>query len=267
MRDITAEAHRQGMQVWAHSMVFPARPLEVVTSGADVVSHVCRLAWEAMADAPARYDHGREPEFGLFTPESPVFTELFSAMRTNGTILDATLALYARHDSIRRAEPGRRTGEPCDVGFARGLVRTAHQQGVPIAAGTDFVNLGGEPWPELFTELEELVRHGGLSPMAAIEAGTRVAAEAMGIENEIGTLEHGRPVTFVLLADDPLEDIANLRSIRAVWKNATRFDRAAFRAPVAEVESNPDPPSPRRRAPPPPSRSSRTGWPSGGATI
>jgi imidazolonepropionase-like amidohydrolase len=47
---ITEEAHRQGMKVWAHSMVFPARPLEVVQSGVDVISHACYLAWEAMAE-------------------------------------------------------------------------------------------------------------------------------------------------------------------------------------------------------------------------
>src|SRR5690606_7410632 len=44
---ITAEAHRQKMMVWAHSAVFPARPAEVIAAGADVVSHVCYLGYEA----------------------------------------------------------------------------------------------------------------------------------------------------------------------------------------------------------------------------
>lgn len=36
---VTAEAHRQGLKVWAHSAVFPAKPSEVVAAGVDVVSH------------------------------------------------------------------------------------------------------------------------------------------------------------------------------------------------------------------------------------
>jgi hypothetical protein len=37
-------------------------------------------------------------------------------------------------------------------------------------------------------------------------------------------------VSFVLLRDDPLADIANLRSVQSVWKNAERFDRPAYRS-------------------------------------
>jgi imidazolonepropionase-like amidohydrolase len=235
---ITEEGHRQGMQVWAHSMVFPARPLEVVRAGVDVVSHVCRLAWEAMADAPTEYHHDRSPQFGTFSADSPVFTELFGEMRSHGTVLDATLALYARADSLSRDDPEGPAAERCDTEFARQLVARAHAEGVPIAAGTDFTSAPDAPYPALHRELEELVR-AGLPPMAAIEAATRVAAEAIGVQDRLGTLRHGRPVTFVLLAENPLEDIANLRSVRAVWKNAERYDRAAYRPVIADARPRP----------------------------
>jgi imidazolonepropionase-like amidohydrolase len=231
---ITAEAHRQGMRVWAHSMVFPARPLEVVRADVDVVSHVCRMAWEAMADAPTEYHHDRTPQFGTFSATSPIFDELFGEMRQRGTILDATLALYARSDSLRRASPDAVGGERCDTDFARSLVRRAHELGIRIAAGTDFMTPADAPFPALFDELEELVENGGLTPMAAIQAATSVAAEALGISATHGSLRHGRPVTFVLLANDPLQDIGNLRSIQAVWKNAVRYDREAYRPRFAE---------------------------------
>ena len=230
---ITHEAHRQGVKVWAHSMVFPTRPLEVVRSGADVISHVCRLAWEGMADAPDEYHHDQVPLFGNFSAESPVFTELFNAMRVNGTILDATLAMYPRI----AAQAGNPRSDRCDVDFARQLVKRAHDSGIPIAAGTDFTTAQDDPYPALLEEIEELVNGAGLPPMAAIEAATRVAAEAIGVEDRYGTLQHGRPVSFVLLASDPLEDIGNIRSIRAVWKNGERFDRGAYRPLVASRPS------------------------------
>ncbi len=233
---ITAEAHRQGMQVWAHSMVFPTRPLAVVRSDVDVVSHVCRMAWEGMAEAPEEYHHDQVPLYGNFSVETQVFTELFQEMRTRGTILDATLAMYAR----AARSPDNDLSDRCDVDFARALVRRAHELGVPIAAGTDFRAANSDPYPALFEEMEELVTGAGLSPMAAIESATRVAAEAIGVGDRHGTIVHGRPVNFVLLSQDPLADITNLRSVRAVWKNAERFDRSSFQSRLVADEAAPE---------------------------
>jgi hypothetical protein len=44
-------------------------------------------------------------------------------------------------------------------------------------------------------------------------------------------------VNFVLLRDDPLADVRNLRSVQAVWKNAVRFERTEYRSrfPRADV--------------------------------
>ena len=221
---ITAEAHRQGMQVWAHSMVFPARPLEVVESGVDVISHACYLAWEAMADVPAVYDHNVVPQYGAFDAESQVFTELFDAMRARGTLMDATLATYTRSAADRSRDA------QCDPAFAGALVRRASREGIPIVAGSDFTTPPDDPFPALYLELEALVNTGGLTPMQAIVAATSAAAKAIGIEATAGTLAHGRPVDFVFLRENPLEDITALRSVDAVWKNAVRHDRDGYRA-------------------------------------
>jgi hypothetical protein len=225
---ITREAHRQGMEVWAHSMVFPTRPLQVVEAGVDVVSHVCRLAWEGMAEAPTEYHHDQVPQYGSFSAESPVFTELFDAMRANGTVLDATLAMYARAAD----DTDNDLSDRCDLDFARALVARAAREGLPIAAGTDFTVDADDPYPALHEELEELVEGAGLTPMQAILAATRGAAAAMGVEDRYGLIEYGRPVSLVHVAQNPLEDIANLRTVRSVWKNGQRFERNAYRRPV-----------------------------------
>ena len=230
---ITEEAHRQGMRVWAHSLVAPARPLEVVRAGVDALSHACDLAWEAMAEAPRRSDHDTRPRYGSFTADSPVFTHMFSEMRARGTILDPTLATYARAErqaSVEGSTPG------CDLAFARALVAEAHRAGVVLAAGSDFATRPDDPFPALYEELEELVA-AGLSPMAAIVAATSGAARAIGVEDRHGLLAHGRPVSFVLLRESPLEDVANLRSVAAVWKNAVRYDRPAYRSRFPQPEA------------------------------
>ncbi|MDH3269843.1 MAG: amidohydrolase family protein [Gemmatimonadota bacterium] len=231
---ISREAHRQGMKVWAHSMVFPARPLAVVEAGVDVVSHVCRLAWEGMEEAPTEYHHDQVPLYANFSAASPVFSELFDAMRRNGTMLDATLRMYARAEESAANE----LSDRCDVDFARALVARAHDEGIPVTAGTDFTSRPDDPFPALYEEMIELAEHGGLSAMETIQAATSVAARALGIEDTHGLLVHGRPVSFVLLAEDPLADMDHLRTVRAVWKNGERFDRSAYRPPVAEDEQN-----------------------------
>lgn len=237
VRAITEEAHRQDMMVWAHSMVFPTRPMAVVEAGVDVVSHVCRLAWEGMAEAPTEYHHDQVPRYANFSAESAVFTELFETMREHGTILDATLAMYARAED----DPDNDLSDRCDVDFARALVSRAHAEGVPVVTGTDFTAPRGDPFPALYDEMEEMAAHGGLSNMATLEAATRVAAQAVGIADTHGVLEHGRPVSFVLLDADPLDDMANLRSVRAVWKNGERFDRANYRPRLAAEDESDEP--------------------------
>ena len=93
---ITAEAHGQGLRVWAHGAVFPASPTEVVTAGADVVSHVTLLAYQASAAlGPPRTSTSRRSTLSAFAHGThPVLDDLLAEMRRRGTILDATACLW-----------------------------------------------------------------------------------------------------------------------------------------------------------------------------
>jgi len=85
-------------------------------------------------------------------------------------------------------------------------IRMAREAGVPVAAGTDAgtpFNLHGQN----LSEIKLLVDYGGFSPMEAIEAGTRVSARVMGLENELGTVEEGKLADLVLVAGNPLDNI------------------------------------------------------------
>ncbi len=102
----------------------------------------------------------------------------------------------------------------------RDAVRRAHEAGVKIALGTDSSGTLC-PFGENARELELYVEV-GMSPVAALEAGTRVAAEAMGLASEIGTLEVGKRADLVLVNGDPTRDIGLLRrpgAIRMVLKD------------------------------------------------
>jgi imidazolonepropionase-like amidohydrolase len=59
-------------------------------------------------------------------------------------------------------------------------------------------------------EMEFFVRYGATA-MQAIEAGTRLAAEVLGLENLVGTLEAGKEADLILVSGDPLKDIRILQ--------------------------------------------------------
>ena len=81
--------------------------------------------------------------------------------------------------------------------------------------GTDS---GVAPHGANLRELDLLVRC-GMSPQQALIATTSSAAELMGLDGELGTLEPGKRADLVLLDGDALE-VATLRErVRQVWKD------------------------------------------------
>ncbi|OWT56262.1 metal-dependent hydrolase family protein [Candidimonas nitroreducens] len=81
--------------------------------------------------------------------------------------------------------------------------------GIPIAMGTDFVGGPLLPHGENAQELENLVE-GGMTPMQAIMAATRVASMALGLPDEIGTIQEGKSADLLVVDDDPLGNISVL---------------------------------------------------------
>jgi len=85
-------------------------------------------------------------------------------------------------------------------------VERAFEAGVKIAMGTDS---GVMPHGHHLMELG-LMCGLGMSPMEAIQATTKVAAECLGWEDQIGTLEAGKLADVIVSSTDPLEDIESL---------------------------------------------------------
>jgi imidazolonepropionase-like amidohydrolase len=87
---------------------------------------------------------------------------------------------------------------------------------VRIAAGTDNVR-SSSPFAVLAKEAPYLVRF-GLSPMEAIESLTRHGAEAIGVEDDLGTIESGKLADLILVDRDPLSDVTALEEVSWVMK-------------------------------------------------
>jgi imidazolonepropionase-like amidohydrolase len=91
----------------------------------------------------------------------------------------------------------------------------AVQAGVKVAMGTDS---GVTPHGRNLRELTLMVE-GGMTPMQAIVATTSSAAELMGLEGELGTLEAGKRADLVIVEGDPLELATLDERISAVYQD------------------------------------------------
>jgi imidazolonepropionase-like amidohydrolase len=227
---LAAEAHRQGLAVWAHGMVFPATPEEVVRAGPDTVSHVNYLAYQAMDKRPTSYE-GRFPiDYALFAKgDQPAMTALFREMRRRGVILDPTIRVYAEREkqAVKSGEAPRGA-----VDLASRLTRQAWRLGVAISAGTDGETAEGDPWPAVMEEMELLGR-AGLPPLEVIRAATLAGARTIRQERERGSVAAGKLADLVILERDPLAGLANLRSVVLTVKRGREYPRRDYRPGTA----------------------------------
>jgi imidazolonepropionase-like amidohydrolase len=67
--------------------------------------------------------------------------------------------------------------------------------------------------------LEVMVKGLPVAPAEAIRAATEFAADSMGIAGEVGTLEVGKRADALVLDENPLDDISNIRTIHAVLRD------------------------------------------------
>jgi len=151
---------------------------------------------------------------GIYSIEHGIFIdeECMELMLARGTWLVPTLiapvAVVEAANTQNVPEWGlRKAREVIDI--HRENIAKAYRAGVKIALGTDSaVGPHGSNLREL-----GLLCNIGMSPMEAIVAGTRRAAECLGWQDRLGTLEPGKLADVVISRCDPLADIGALADV------------------------------------------------------
>jgi len=93
------------------------------------------------------------------------------------------------------------------------LVRALHAAGVPFLAGTDTpAGVDVTPGISLHLELQRFV-DAGLTPLEALQTATINPARFFGRTSDFGSVQAGRLADLLILSANPLEDIANTRTI------------------------------------------------------
>jgi imidazolonepropionase-like amidohydrolase len=209
---LVAEAHAQGLPVWAHAALIPALPADVVLAGVDVVSHATLIALATDTFPGRSYTDRYRVNYATVSVTDSAIERLIRNMIAKRTTFEPTLYVYFNRDS---ASPATK--------WAAAITQHMHEKGIPITAGTDGI-IGvegdtlpsGATLPNLHTELRLLVDHGGLSPAEAIVAATSTAARTIGVDSLVGTVTPGKMADLVVLTANPLADIGNTRAIEFV---------------------------------------------------
>jgi imidazolonepropionase-like amidohydrolase len=203
---IVAEANKQGLLVWGHAWLDPARPSDLVKAGVGSISHSPLLVYEKMNSVPASWKKPGLPE-RFWRDSLPDESALFALMKEKGTILDATLSAYRQWG---QKDPAMQYSYE----IAKRMTAAAYRAGVTICAGTDDDQEGF-----VQSEMVLMVRDAGMSPRDAIIAATLHGAEALRIAGSCGTIEPGKKADLLLLDTNPLEEIEHIRAVALVVKN------------------------------------------------
>ena len=190
---VTDEAHRLGYRVSAHA--------------------------EGLDGCAAAIRHGADTvEHGMYLHERP---DLLEAMAAAGQVLVPTLSGYywmaGLGDVVDPAGAGAVPEMPpmltelaqhnLDEGAAS--MRAARRAGVKIALGSDTSLATG-------LEIQRMIHH-GLTAAETLTAATGTAAEALGLDQHIGTVEPGKRADLVIVDGDPVGEPRLLTDPGRIW--------------------------------------------------
>jgi imidazolonepropionase-like amidohydrolase len=181
---IVDEAHRLGHKVACHAFIGDGLR-NCVRAGVDSIEHGVGLDAE---DAQIMLEHGiyYSPTIGDYAVEKLPF---------NMRATDGHWSLMAEQEKAAR------------MAISKGLK-------IVFASGAPSTGPGaGTQAPEF----EYLVKY-GMTPVQAIQAATTVAAEMLGWQDRIGSIEKGKYADIVAVSGDPLKDITELERVKFVMK-------------------------------------------------
>jgi imidazolonepropionase-like amidohydrolase len=229
VRAASDAAHARGLRVAAHIHDLSQARI-ALENGVDILGHGIR-DMEADAETVARM-RGQgtwyiptiqidEAEY-LYAGDPAVLEE--PALRA---ALNPALLARFQDAEWRQGQMAKMAAKQAEVRMNQRNLAKLHDAGIRIGFGTDS---GGTPvriqgYAE-HRELELMVQ-AGLSPASALGIATEHAAAMLRME-DIGRIQPGARADLVVLAANPLADIRNTRSIRAVWQ-----DGVAVAGPLA----------------------------------
>jgi imidazolonepropionase-like amidohydrolase len=228
-RAIIDEAHKHGLRVVVH-VYYLSDARDLVDAGADGFLHLVRD--EEMDDALVARMKAKKmfvtpnlstSEAGTYTGKPAWLDDPLLAETAAPATIKKVADVYAA-----RAGGAPRTAAVTSYQKQQRSLARLNAAGVTIALGDDtgientFYGYGEHHEFELMVQA-------GMTPMQVLVASTKTGAELLKL-TRLGTLARGKQADFIVLDANPLDDIANTKTISKVYQRGAEVDRAALRA-------------------------------------
>jgi imidazolonepropionase-like amidohydrolase len=203
LRAAVDEANRHGVPVAAHA-------------------HAAEGIKQAIAAGVRSIEHGTYLD-----------DEAIQMMVRKGTFLVPTVYLgdyYNENKELRAQDKNDEYIRHGRKDFLAALAR-AHKAGVKICVGLDLGSYHVDP--AVYAREFAVFVEAGIPPMAAIQSGTRVAAELMRWDDRLGTLERGKLADIIAVPGNPLTDISALERVSMVMIGGKLVRRPGEKASLA----------------------------------
>ena len=227
-------AYSEGLKVAAHTMALPEHIKQGVNAGLDSIEHtpfgiVDAETWERMREAgvcwvPTGFtfinaasliknpDLFNSCEYKEAVPEPYHSIGIEVLEKKRQAIQSGADPIWAKlcNEIAPRYEE-----EYFPINFENAI-----KAGVKIVAGTD-AGAGGAGWVPhgfFYKELELFAKH-GMPGHDVVRTATINAAELLGVADKLGSIDTGKFADFVILNENPLNNISALRHIECVIKN------------------------------------------------
>jgi imidazolonepropionase-like amidohydrolase len=215
------EAHNQGIKVIGH--LYLTSWTDAANLGIDALTHGVPVNPFLLSKDTREIfiENGRGPFdhflwLNLVDLNSTEINEMINALVKNKVPVDPTLTIY---EAILKDDPQNQYL----WSKVLQLTKILYDHGVTIMSGTDIPNFGLIPGVSLHHELELLV-NAGINPLNVIKIATSNGAEALGILDDVGTIESGKQADMIILNANPLRNIRNIGAIEGVIEDGQLFN-------------------------------------------
>jgi imidazolonepropionase-like amidohydrolase len=224
------ESRKQGLRMIVHATELP-NAKEAIEAGASVLVHDVEegLVDQAFLQAARRKGTIVIPTLTVLEGYADVFLGRSPGQRYPLDCVDPVTRKKLESilpDSLRARGKAFWSSPKADALMSTSLenLRRMYHAGISIAMGTDAGNPGTVHGPSVYREMD-LMQQAGMPAAAVFASATMVAARALGLDHEIGSVAVGKSADLAVFAKDPTRDIHNARELRFVVRNGKMHSR------------------------------------------
>ncbi len=193
MHKIVRSARKEGLLVWSHATVFPIQPTDAAALSVNSLSHAADVIFEQIPKDSLTLSYAWSQVYKGLKVDPAKLKPLFALMKKNQVYLDPTI-FHATNNKLH---------------YAIEVTRLAHQTGVKIVCGTDWIYPENNSMVPLYDEARIYKQDVGMSSLEVLESLTYNAALVTGLKDR-GYLAKGFRADLLLLDNNPMEDVKAL---------------------------------------------------------